>query len=164
MVLSALPSIRGTAKRRELLLMPKILTLCAPMLKRNIETEFWRNEKNGFYLCLARGNTLQASASRTVPPSLGNRGTFYIPMKALLFFFFLLQSFKMATASIRQVSNWVCCPRSYQTWPSFWNCRMLPESVGGEESQVQSTIHMESESNQLCLALWRVNPATSVCQ
>ena len=85
------------------------------MLKRNMETEFWRNEKNGFYLCLARGNTLQASASRTVPPSLGNRGTFYIPMKALLFFFFLLQSFKMATASIRQVSNWVCCPRSYQT-------------------------------------------------
>lgn len=119
MVFSALPSIRGIAKRRELLLMPKILTLCAPMLKRNMETEFWRNENNGFYLCLARGNTQQASASRTVPPSLGNRGTFYISMKALLFFF-LLQSFKMATASIRQLGNWdwsfpnlLCCDLLY---------------------------------------------------
>ena len=98
------------SQRRELLLMPKILTLCAPVLKRNMETEFWRNEKNGFYLCLAGGNTQQASTSRTVPPSLGNRGMFYMSMKVLLFFFFfLLQSFKMATAGISQVSNWVWC-------------------------------------------------------
>ena len=76
------------SQRRELLLMPKILTLCAPVLKRNMETEFWRNEKNGFYLCLAGGNTQQASTSRTVPPSLGNRGMFYMSMKVLLFFSF----------------------------------------------------------------------------
>ena len=100
--------------------------------------------------------------TQTMPCSLGNRERFLYPHEGLAFFF-LLWSFKTATAATRQLSNQVWCPWSY--WPvTFLKCRMLHERVGGEESQVQSTIHTESESNQLCLALWRVNPATSVCQ
>lgn len=85
-------------------LMPKSLVLCAPRPEGNTETEFWRNKKNGFNLCLAKGKTQQASVSRTVPLSLGNKERFYIPQKVLLFFFFfnLLQDFRMVTAGIRQ--------------------------------------------------------------
>ena len=82
--------------------MPKSLAFCAPRPERNTETEFWRNKKNGFKLCLAKEKTQQASVSRTVPLSLGNRERFYIPQKVLLFFY-LLQDFKMVTAGIRQL-------------------------------------------------------------
>ena len=33
----------------------KILALCEPMMKKSMETEFWRNEKKDFNLCLQGG-------------------------------------------------------------------------------------------------------------
>ena len=83
------------------LLMPKILTLCAPMLKRNTETEFWKGKKNGFIFAQQRGIHSRLSPQELCPFSLGNRG-FYIILKVLVFFFFsFLQIFKMATAGFR---------------------------------------------------------------
>ena len=70
------------------------------------------------FLCQAKGKTHQASASRTVPPSLGNWRGFYRwgsqsgvydkdqSSEGLAFFFFL-HYFKTVIAGIRQLSNWV---------------------------------------------------------
>ena len=61
-------------------MIPRILALCAPMLKRNTETEFWRNEKDSFsYSLPGKGETQQASALRTVPPFSWEWREFYIP-------------------------------------------------------------------------------------
>ena len=61
--------------------------------------------------------------------------------------FFLLQSFKMATAHVRQLSNSVLCPWSYQSMTCFLKCTMLQESIWGKECQVNSIIYMKSESS-----------------
>ena len=60
------------------------------------------------------GNTQQARASGTVPPSLGSKGELLYPNESLAFFF-LWQYIKMAIVGIRQVGNRAWCPRSYQT-------------------------------------------------
>lgn len=122
-------------------LMPKSLVLCAPRPEGNTETEFWRNKKNGFNLCLAKGKTQQASVSRTVPLSLGNKERFYIPQKVLLFFFFFFIFCKISEWSQLASGNQVCCSWSYQPVTFFLKCKMLQESVGREDCQVQRTAH-----------------------
>ena len=86
----------------------KILTVCAPMLKRNTETEFWKDKKNDFIFAQQRGIHSRLAPQKLCPFSLRNRD-FYIILKILYFFFFLLQSFKMATAGFRQLSNQDWC-------------------------------------------------------
>ena len=88
----------------------------------------------------------QASASRTVPHFLRNREGFYILLKVLLFCF-SPADFQNSHSWLRQLSSQVWCPWSYQPMTFFLKCRMLQESVGGEEGQVLSIISMESESN-----------------
>ena len=94
----------------------KILAPCLTMTKI-LETEFGGNRKR-VALLFSPG---KRKHSRLVPqelwlPIVGNRERFYILLK-VLHFFFLLQSFKMATAGIRQLL-YVLCP-----WPSFWNVK-----------------------------------------
>lgn len=87
----------------------RILALCALMLKRSMETEFWRKKQkaDSFILCQEKGETEPANVSRTIPhPTfLGKRGSLYPgacglgeairlrEMKGLNFFSFPLQTF-----------------------------------------------------------------------
>ena len=97
------------------------------------------------FLLWGKGRTLQASTSKTAPSSLGNWERLYIPME-VFHFIFLLQNFQPAPAGIRQLSSWVWCPWRYWSVTFLLKCRSLQESARAEECQVQSAIHMGSES------------------
>ena len=99
-----------------------------------------------FVFLPGKRETQRASASRSVPHFLRNREGFYILMKVLLFCF-SPANFQNSHSWLRQLSNRVWCPWSYRPMTFFLKCRMLQESVGGEEGQVLSIIYMESESN-----------------
>ena len=57
--------------------------------RKEIETEFWRKEKNGFYLFLEKGihgRLVPQELIQPPPPVLGIRRGFYILMKVWIFF------------------------------------------------------------------------------
>ena len=88
----------------------KILAPSLPRPNISIETESGGNRKEFLYfLCqVKRKHSRLAPRELCFHPFLRNRERFYTLLKVLDFF--LLQSFKMATADVRQLSNWVWCP------------------------------------------------------
>ena len=78
--------------------------------RKEIETEFWRKEKNGFYLFLEKGihgRLVPQELIQPPPPVLGIRRGFMSSWRSC--FIFLLQSFRTATPVIRRFSIWVWC-------------------------------------------------------
>ena len=125
----------------------KILAPCLPMPKRNMETEFRGNRKEElYYFCQAKEKHSRLVSQELCPP-FSRIGRGLISSWKFCFFFFLLQSFKMAPAGIRQLSNWVLCSEVIRLWPFFWDGECY-KSVGGKESQVLGIVY-GSESNLL---------------
>ena len=137
----------------------KILAPCLPRPNINTETESGGNRKEFLYfLCQVKGKHSRLAPRELCPhPFLRNRERFYILLKVLDFF--LLQSFKMATAGIRQLSNQVWCPCGY--WPtiSFLKCRILQDSVGEKIAWCR----VRSIWSQRVISFVKDCPATGVC-
>lgn len=119
----------------------KILTLCAPTLKRNIETEFWRNEKMDSYLAWQGEWYSRCLHNQPLPWGIG---MFICHWKLPVSFFFSFAKFQMASYSASV--NAIDLGTQLSDLTTFLEIAECSWEYRGEESP--ETIHMES-SNQL---------------